>query len=504
MTDTSSIARPLRRAGPARHLLGTSPLAVAALLAVVLGLALRLFALPDMPFWLDEAWTGAVIASDSFATMLHRALLDPNAPLYFVVTYGWSLLFGLSNGAVRSVSLLFGMLAPLLALIPVKGIPRDTRYLWCVLLALWSPGLFYSQEARCYTLLLFVATACTIAYVRLLQQPDLRRAALWAFLGTLCLLTHYHAFVLLGLQGLAYLAMHRGRALRTWPAALLFAPAFSWSFIHLPLVVRHADPQFAWYDQLSVAGLPDVMFFLLGGLPVVVGLVSLALIPLIVRSPSGATVPEAGTSQTPCWVAAATAALGTIIVLAVAMLSTSFTNRYLIAFVPGLMLGIAMAAVALGRRHAIIPIGVALVFGATAATRAIEVRGQTLKIYNFQAASDMLMAANVRNLVFLYDNPTGPLFPPDQLAALGGFFLKRAGSSAVVEGLSVRAGDDPNALVLAAASGRPQGGILWIYDTAVRGTAATSHPPRIEQIDPAWQCRQFGRDGIGVVACIRR
>jgi hypothetical protein len=191
-------------------------------------------------------------------------------------------------------------------------------------------------------------------------------------------------------------------------------------------------------------------------------------------------------------------------VLVVAMFSTSFTNRYLIVFLPGLMLGIAMAAAGLGRRLPIIPLGVALLFGATAVTRAIEVRGHPLKIYSFEAASDLLMAAQVRHLVFLYDNPTRPLFPSDQLAALGGFFLKRAGSTAAVEGLSLRAGDDPNAALLAAARDLPQAGILWIYDTDVRGTAAKSHPPRIDAADPAWQCRQFGRDSIGVVACIRR
>ena len=114
------------------------------------------------------------------------------------------------------------------------------------------------------------------------------------------------------------------------------------------------------------------------------------------------------------------------------------------------------------------------------------------------------MAADVRHLVFLYDNPSGPLFPPDQLAALGGFFLKRAGSPAVVQGMSVRRGEDPNALVLGAARERPHSAILWIYDHDVRGTAARSYPPRIDAIDPAWQCRQFGRDNIGVVTCIRR
>jgi uncharacterized membrane protein len=512
MNDASAGATPLGVAKPSappnwsRHLVSIGPLALAAWSAVALGIALRLFVLPEAPFWLDEAWTGAIIANESLGEVVRAVLLDANAPLYFVVTHAWSLLFGLSNGALRSVSLLFGVLAPLLALVPLKGIPRDTRCLWGVLLVLWFPGVFYSDEARCYTLLLFLVTACTIAYVRLLQQPDLRRASLWAVLGSLCILTHYHAFVLLGLQGLAYLALHRGRALRSWSAALWFAPAFAWSFVHLPHVTQFADPKFAWFDQLTPADLPNVLFFLLGGVQVAVGLIGLALIPLVARSAPRVAAPDDEASQTSSAIriAVATAVLGAAIVVGTAMLSTSFAHRYLIVFIPGLMLGLAATAVRLGRRWTVIPIGLALVFGASTVSRAVEARGHIHKVYSFQIAADALMAADVRHLAFLWDNPLAPIFPPDQLAALGGFFFKRAGWPAAVEGVVLRPGEDPNERLIAVAGGGTHGGILWIYDLEVRGTAAKAHPPRIAQSDPAWQCRQFGRGRIGILACDRR
>jgi hypothetical protein len=487
-----------------RALQNVNPLAAAAGIAVVLGIALRLFARPDLPFWLDEAWTGAIIAQDSLGDVLQETLRDANAPLYFALLHGWSLLFGLSNEALRLPAFVFGALAPLAALVAIKGIPREVRYLWCALIALWIPGIWYSQEARGYTLLFALVMACTVAYARLLARPDLRRAALWALLGALCILTHYHALVLVGCQGLAYLALHRFKALRTWPAALIFAPALAWLLVHLPRVVQFADPQVAWFARLGIGDLPAVVVFVLGDLPVVIGLVVIALIGLAMglRRPVGAS---AGAPPLPpsAWVVVATAGAAAAIVLAVATVSTSFTTRYLITFTPGLMLGLAMVAVRLGRSWTPIPLAVVFVFAVSAVNWAVEGRNKALKVYNFETASQILMAAGVRDLAFLWDNPVAQIADRNQLAAVGGFFFRREGYPVTIETIVVRPGEDPNTAVLAAANARRQSGILWLYDLDVRGTAARSYPPRIEQRDPAWQCRQMGRGRIGVVACHR-
>jgi len=291
----------------ARVVQSADPLVAAGWAAVVLGLALRLFARPDLPLWLDEAWTGAIVAQDSLGAVLRESLLDANAPLYFALMHGWSLLFGLSNGALRFPALVFGALAPLIALIPVKGMPRGVRYLWCALIALWIPGVWYSQEARCYTLLLLLAMACTVAYMRLLAQPDLRRATVWALLGALCILTHYHALVLVACQGLGYLALHRFQALRTWPAALIFAPALGWVVVHLPRLAQFADPQVAWFGRLGLADIPGIVFFMLGDIPVAIGLICVALIWLAVGLLRGATA-ATDTAEPPpssVWIAVA-------------------------------------------------------------------------------------------------------------------------------------------------------------------------------------------------------
>ena len=507
MSVVGSVAPKLRAPSWAQVIKQASPLAIAAWVAVILGLGLRQFALPEMPFWLDESWTGGIISQDSLAGVLHQSLLDTNAPLYFVLMHGWSQLFGLSNGALRFPSLIFSALAPLLVLIPTKAIPPPVRHVWCVVIALWVPAIWYAQEARCYTMLLFLATACTVAYAHLVAEPTLRRTALWALLGMLCILTHYHALILLGLQGLAYLALHRGRAVRTWPGVLIFIPALAWTALHLPRVVEYADPQIAWYPRLEAGDLHWVIIFMAGCTEAVIGLASLAVVCLalaVVRMRHPHKVPERAEAEgsSANWIVVATGALGALLVIAAAMVSTSFTNRYLIPFMPGLMLGLALGAVRLGRTWTTIPMTVVLIFAVSAPVWAARQNNE--KIYNFQIASEALMAADVRHLVFLFDNSMGTICEPEQLNALGGFFFRRAGRPVVVQPMTIRSGEDPNQRLLAAANTSQPSGILWVYDLALRGTAARSYPPAIAERDPAWQCGQFGRGQMGVLACHRR
>jgi uncharacterized membrane protein len=483
-----------------------NPLAVAACAAVALGMVLRVFARADLPLWLDEAWTGAIIAQTSIAGVIDQALLDANAPLYFVLMHFWSVAFGLSNGVLRFPALAFGAVTPLLALIAVKAIGRDARLVWCGLMALWIPGLWYSQEARCYSLLLCLTMGCTIAYARLLAAPDRRRAAVWALLGAASILTHYHALILVGCQGLAYLAVHRTRAVRTWPAALVFLPALAWAGLHLPQVARFTDPQAAWFSRLGLGDIvPVIISFLLGNFAVAVGLVCIVLVALIVRTPDDHETGPVEATQSAldyAWVVVATAAFAASITLAMGMLSPTFTSRYLMPFVPGLLLGLSLGVCRLARRSRPAPLMLILVFAVAAVQWAAEGRGRTMKTYNFETASNALMNAGADRLAFLWDNPIAQLCDPGQLAAVGGFFFRRAGRPIPVESISVHRGEDPNARLLAAAAERHTA-IMWLYDLEVSGTAARSYSPRIDKLDPAWRCRQFGKEEIGVVACLR-
>jgi len=71
-----------------------------------------------------------------------------------------------------------------------QKIDRSVALICCALVALWIPGIVYSEEARCYGLLFALSMGGTIAYADLFLKPSLGRAVLWVFLSTLMILIH--------------------------------------------------------------------------------------------------------------------------------------------------------------------------------------------------------------------------------------------------------------------------------------------------------------------------
>jgi hypothetical protein len=471
--------------------------------AVILGVALRATAGPDLPLWVDESWTGGIAGQESLGKVVRLTLLDPNGPFYYLLMHVWSLLFGLSDRALRFPSFVFGALAPLLALIPAKAIGRKTCLIWCGLLALWIPAIWYSQEARCYSLLLFFATACMVAYARLLAKPDTRRAAIWTCLGSLTILTQFHALLLIALQGIAYIAIHRGRAIKTWPALLAFLPVFAWIALQLPRIQQFARTDATWFSRLTVADVPDIVNFVAGDIGLLAVLALIIAMPTFLRrrGPDAAATGDSSVSLLFPGALIGTAALAAAFLIVLGMMRPSFTTRYLMPFMPGILLGFAWAISQSGRHWAPAPAVILLAAGA-ASVATFETSRPGNKVYNFEAASHALMASGAGRLVFLWDNPLTRAAAPAQLDAMGGFFFRRQGKAVTVDPVFLRPGDDPNARVVSAAK-TPDSAILWLYDLNVRTTAARKFPRRIEQRDPTWRCTDFGRGHFGVVACYR-
>ena len=483
-----------------------SALVAAAIVLLAFGLQVGLEG--HDPLWLDESWTGAIVAQRGWRATAQQIYWDVNAPLYYVVIKLWSGVFGLSDLALRAPSLLFTAATPLAAaLLPAPGLGRAQRLGWAAVLAFWFPTLCYAQEARCYALLLLVATLQTLAFMRLMQAPDMRRVAIWTALAATAILTHYDALYLGAAQGLIYLARFPRRAVASWPAALAFVPAFGWLAFHWPRIAEFARPGIAWYSPLTPGELPAIAAYLADGGPAIGWwLVALGLgARSLRRLPAQRRPTKAAPPLQPLLWAVAASALSAGALVAMGFLRPSFAFRYLTPCAPGLLLGlVALDAGLAGRR------------GATAAaallgTVYVGVSGWLLgpqrlrmapRLYNFEAASRVIARTRPSRLVFLWDHPVDPILHSEQLAGLGGFFLHREGLDIPVQPIVLHADDDPNDRLLQAA--RPPGSaILWLYDTVVRGTAAVDDPPEISERDPRWRCWRARSDRFGVLACTR-
>jgi len=144
-----------------------------ALAILVVGAALRLYALGDDPFWLDEAHTA------NFTRLTLGELLswsDPydrgNPPGYILMLKAWTQV-SRSDVWMRASSALAGILTlPVVYLIGIRLFSRRAALVAMAFLAVAGYHIRFSQEARVYALVGLVAAGVILAVAQLVVQPD--------------------------------------------------------------------------------------------------------------------------------------------------------------------------------------------------------------------------------------------------------------------------------------------------------------------------------------------
>ncbi|SFM16888.1 glycosyltransferase family 39 protein [Methylobacterium pseudosasicola] len=463
--------------------------------AFLVGSVIRIFTGHELPLWIDETFTGAIADQPSGRDFLHQIWADVNAPLYYCFMYNWVAVAGLSNDMLRWPSTIFSLAAVLLAYRGISALDRTTRLIWGALLSLWLPGLYQASEARCYALLLLITLATTLVFAKLMASPNRRLACCWGILASLSILTHYFAALLIIAQGFAFLVVYRTRALRIWPAGLFFIPTALWISYHLPRLLEFGNPDVAWYAILGPQHLPFIINYVLNSFGFILILIVAAI--LILKNPS----PAWDWERRSLFLVAAASAAGLLILIAVGMMRPSFTLKYAIPFMPGILLGVALTIERAARHWPRLPALAIFLFGLP---MLLDFDATALrKAYSFEAASTVIERAGAKRVVFLWDHPSSIMQDTAQMRAFGGFFLARSGRTIDVVNVANPWREDPQPRLLAAAGSEPGTAILWVYDRLVPKTAALAHPPHIERLDPAWQCRDYTTAPYAALVCLR-
>lgn len=472
------------RTSATRLELSEAALTLAVIAALVVGLSRRILVGWDAPLWFDEAYTGAIAIQTSLGGLVEDCLHELGGPLYYALAWTWVKLFGASDVSLRFPSFIFAVMSPLAIL--WKGHPdRRIRATWAAISFVWNPGFFYATEARAYSLLFLLGSIQIITYLRALEVPSSRRIACWSGVSALIILTHSHAALLTGLQGLLLLTLHRRKLIEVWPSFLLLAPAMLWMLIHLPLLMRFSNPKVAWQRNLGPEQLHGIVEFAIGA-----GALSTLLAAII----SGTTMWGFLTGRFPYskrLMLPVLASLLTISIIVVAgFMRPSFAPRYLIPMIPGALFGIALWANAWGRNPlfaAGLVCAVTIVAGADTIVQARDPKLDFRRGYSWEDASGFLESQGTQKLIFVWDNPTAAIADRRQLGRVGAFFLHRRGISVDSDAVMTATGSDRQfadaALQLAEA------------DEAARHTVGVITLGRVldlGKLDTRWFCRIFG------------
>jgi len=183
--------------------------------------------------WGDEGFS-ALAVMKPFMEMMGVVLRDTAPPGFYITGYLWTRMFGFSEIALRSLSLLLMLGASIFAGLIVKEVTKNKRQAWLVgLLAFLSPFTFtFAFEWRMYALLTFATIGSIYFFIA-------RKWKWYIGMTVLALYTHHLALFTVAMQGLWFLVdefSHPGKWSKTkiknalkhlwpfWSVILLYIP----------------------------------------------------------------------------------------------------------------------------------------------------------------------------------------------------------------------------------------------------------------------------------------
>lgn len=327
------------------------------MLAILLaGWAIRLAGVTSQSLWRDE------VDSLRFATRAWPEMLaafsrpGENGPLYYLLLRPWLALAGHSENALRFPSVWMGVLA--LALIfawgkslfgPKTGV--GAGLLAAFLLALNPYHIWYSQEARMYTLIVALVMLSLWFFRQAVTRGGWWRWGAWYLFTSLGFYSHVLAALALGVE-LAWLALTPAWRRRWRPAGLAlsllilpYLPLIGWQWKLLTNSHFRTGLSFAPLDKMlsglftvQVEGVLHASFWVLA-------LAGLVLALAVFLPPSSGSLGDQNVFLLTSWIL-----LPPLLLFLISLRTPLYLDRYLIWTLPALVLMMAAGAIILARR----------------------------------------------------------------------------------------------------------------------------------------------------------
>jgi mannosyltransferase len=223
---------------------------------VAIGGFLRFHAIAAKSFWLDEGISVQIAQLDWHDFALLLGSREGNMSLYYLLLRGW-LHFGQSEAFIRSLSVV-----PALATIPLiywlgrRLFDRRVGIIAAVLLTFHAYHIRYAQEARGYSLYIFLCALSSAFLLQCLSSPSLRNRLGHIVPGVTAVYAHFFSALLLLSQWAACCLLGKDRVppgmKRNW----------GWiTILVLPAVIFAGTSQAGQLNWVQRPGWMDLYFF---------------------------------------------------------------------------------------------------------------------------------------------------------------------------------------------------------------------------------------------------
>ena len=229
------------------------------------GACFRLFHLGTKSLWLDEGAT-VTLARMAWPHFVHVWWYGEASfqGAFFLLMRVW-LHLGQSEVWVRLPAAIFGIASiPLIYLVARKLVGVGPALASAAILAFSPTHVYYSQEARSYTMTILLVLASSWFFVRAVEQNRETDWALWTVFGVLAVYSHYFASLVLVAQACSFF-FHKKPA--PWGRLILHGLAILAIAAPGLTYVLRVPPQamtFPWMPKLTPKQLLHILLFLGG------------------------------------------------------------------------------------------------------------------------------------------------------------------------------------------------------------------------------------------------
>lgn len=194
----------------------------------------RLISIDSSPLSYDEIISVKDTLLD-FGHIKHESEWDTNPPFYYYVLWVWAKVFGISEFSVRAMSAFFSALTCAIAgRFLHRNAGANIAAVFVILFA-FHPALFnYAQEARCYSLLLFLCVISLIVFYQFLEKDHWKYSVYYGLVTFLLFYTHYLSIVVPIIQFIFILIFRKEKWVKLF---------FGYLIVLLLVLMRFTKPQ---------------------------------------------------------------------------------------------------------------------------------------------------------------------------------------------------------------------------------------------------------------------
>lgn len=147
--------------------------------------------------WFDEAYS-VEIAKKPVSELISLTAIDVHPPLYYLVLKGWGMIFGFSELAIRSISIIMMALMIVLMMNLVKKLAGGKAASITGFILAISPMIIrYGFEVRMYAMATLISVLASLILWKIIEskKPNLKLEISYAVLIALGMLTLYYTIV---------------------------------------------------------------------------------------------------------------------------------------------------------------------------------------------------------------------------------------------------------------------------------------------------------------------